>query len=90
MVHADTKLLQHFTRPRTPKTNGKAERVIRTLMEGWHRKRRFASREERRRSLYAFADHFNHERKHGALGNRTPIERLQEYSKKQVEGGNNA
>jgi transposase InsO family protein len=79
---------QHFTKPRTPQTNGKAERVIRTLMEEWHRKNRFASREERRRSLYAYVDHFNHERIHGSLGT-TPIDRITDYANK-VEGGDNA
>lgn len=69
----------HFTKPRTPKTNGKAERVIRTLMDEWHRKHRFADRLERRRLLYQFVDHFNHERKHGSIG-MTPIERLTQYA----------
>jgi transposase InsO family protein len=84
----DNNLTQHFTKPRTPQTNGKAERVIRTLMEEWHRKHHFASRAERRRSLYAFVDFFNHERVHGSIGS-TPIERLTEYAKK-VESGDNA
>ena len=75
----ENNISQHFTKPRTPQTNGKAERVIRTLMEEWHRKNRFASREERRRSLYAFVDYFNHERTHGGLGNQTPMERLAQY-----------
>jgi transposase InsO family protein len=84
----ENNITQHFTRPRTPKTNGKAERVIRTLMEEWHRKNRFASREERRRSLYAFVDFFNHERVHGTLG-MTPMEKLAQYSKR-LESGDNA
>lgn len=68
-------MTQHFTKPRTPQTNGKAERVIRTLMEEWHRKHRFTSREERRILLYAYVDRFNHERVHGTLG-MMPIEKL--------------
>lgn len=79
---------QHFTKPRTPKTNGKAERVIRTLMEEWHRKNRFASREERRFSLYAYVDWYNHERKHGTLG-MTPAEKLAQYTDS-VKSGDNA
>lgn len=81
-------ITQHFTKPRTPQTNGKAERVIRTLMEEWHRKNRFASRAERRLSLYAFVDFFNHERVHGTLG-MTPIEKLAQYAKR-LESGDNA
>ncbi|WP_153717465.1 integrase core domain-containing protein, partial [Eikenella corrodens] len=34
---------QKFTRPARPQTNGKAERVIRTLMEMWHEKQSFDS-----------------------------------------------
>lgn len=80
-------ITQHFTKPRTPKTNGKAERVNRTLMEEWHRKERFASREDRRRSLYAFVDRFNHERVHGTL-RMTPIEKLTRYAKSEETGDN--
>jgi transposase InsO family protein len=81
-------ITQHFTKPRTPKTNGKAERVIRTLMEEWHRRNRFASREERRRLLYAFVDFFNHERVHGTIG-MTPTEKLAQYAKR-LESVDNA
>lgn len=33
---AENEIKQHFTRFRRPQTNGKAERVIRTLMDIWH------------------------------------------------------
>lgn len=80
-------ITQHFTKPRTPKTNGKAERVIRTLMEEWHRKHRFVSRKERRDLLYTFVDRFNHERVHGTLG-MTPIEKLTRYVEAEKSGDN--
>ena len=38
---------QKFTRVARPQTNGKAERVIRTLMEMWHEKQSFESPEHR-------------------------------------------
>ena len=38
---------QKFTRPVRPQTNGKAERVIRTIMEMWHDKQQFDSPEHR-------------------------------------------
>ncbi len=60
----------------------------RTMMEEWHRKNRFASPEERRRSLHAFVDFFNHERVHGTLG-MTPVEKLAQYAKR-MESGDNA
>ena len=84
----ENNITQHFTKPRTPKTNGKAERVIRTLMDEWHRKNHFNSREERRRSLYEFVDRYNHERVHGTIRS-TPIKRLTRYAQ-MVEGGDNA
>lgn len=77
-------ITQHFTKPRTPQTNGKAERVIRTLMTEWHRKHHFASREERRRLLYVYVDQYNHERVHGTLG-MTPIKKLEQFAKGETE-----
>lgn len=84
----ENRITQHFTKPRTPKTNGKAERVIRTLMEEWHRKNRFSSRKERRAKLYEYVDWYNHERTHGSIGG-TPFARLTEYATR-VESGDNA
>lgn len=81
-------ITQHFTKPRTPKTNGKAERVIRILMDEWHRTHRFASREERRFALYAYVDWYNHERRHGTLG-MTPMEKLAQYADS-IKSGDNA
>ena len=82
-------ITQHFTKPRTPQTNGKAERVIRTLMEEWHRAHRFTSRDERRRLLYVYVDRYNHERVHGSIDS-APMERLTRYSETQVGSGDNA
>lgn len=75
---------QSFTKPRTPKTNGKAERVIRTLLEEWHNNHRFASREERKASLDEFVRFYNQERKHQGLNGLTPQERLDSYESKTV------
>lgn len=76
---------QYFTKPRTPKTNGKAERVIRTLLEEWHFKHRFASREERKQSLDEFVRFYNQERKHQGLGGLTPQQKLDSYVPKTVK-----
>ena len=67
---------QKFTRPATPKTNGKAERVIRTLMEMRHDKERFESPEHRRKSLACFVNDYNWVKPHKSLGNLTPGEKL--------------
>lgn len=75
---------QQFTKPRTPRTNGKAERVIKTLLNEWFRKNRFASREERRKSLYQFVEFYNRERLHQGIHNLTPLQKLHSYSVQEV------
>ncbi len=79
-------IVQKFTKPRHPWTNGKAERVIRTIMEEWYAHSSFGSYEERRASLQRYVDHYNHERKHMALKDTTPIEKLASC----LVGGDNA
>jgi transposase InsO family protein len=69
---------QQFTKPYRPQTNGKAERVIRTVKE-LLRKHRFTSREERRRILYALVRYYNHLRPHQSLGNLPPFTYLENY-----------
>lgn len=69
---------QQFTRPYRPQTNGKAERVIKTI-KGLLAKHHFISREERRRILYAIVRHYNHLRPHQSLGGISPFNCLQNY-----------
>jgi transposase InsO family protein len=64
------------TRPRRPQTNGKAERFIRTMLEGWAYGRIYSSSRERRRALQPWLDFYNHRRPHGATGHKPPITRL--------------
>lgn len=70
---------QKFTRINRPQTNGKAERVIRTIMEMWHEKNIFSSREERKLSLNRFINYYNTVKPHKGIGNKTPLEKLLEY-----------
>lgn len=69
---------QQFTRPYRPQTNGKAERVIKTVKQ-LLKKHRFISREERRRILYAVVRYYNHLRPHQSLGGIPPFECLKRY-----------
>jgi transposase InsO family protein/transposase len=64
------------TRPRRPQTNGKAERFIRTLLGGWAYGAIYASSAERTAALDGWLWHYNHRRRHHALGRQTPITRL--------------
>jgi transposase InsO family protein len=63
------------TRPRRPQTNGKAERFIRTLLAGWAYGAIYRSSTERTAALDGWLWHYNHRRRHAALGHQPPITR---------------
>jgi transposase InsO family protein len=66
------------TRAYRPQTNGKAERFIRTLTAGWAYGAIYRSSAERTAALDGWLWHYNHHRKHSALGHQPPIARLNE------------
>lgn len=72
-------IVQQFTKPYTPKTNGKAERVIKTIKTELLKGHSHLSREERRRHLYAFVRWYNQVRPHQSLGNVSPMTFLESY-----------
>ena len=63
------------TRPYRPQTNGKAERFIRTLLTGWAYGAIYRSSHERTAALDGWLWHYNHRRRHSALGHQAPITR---------------
>jgi transposase InsO family protein len=63
------------TRPRRPQTNGKAERFIRTLLNSWAYGAIYGSSQERTHALDGWLWHYNHRRRHAALGHQAPITR---------------
>ncbi len=69
-----------FTRPYRPRTNGKAERFIKTLAERWAYGAIFGSSAERTAALPGWLDHYNFRRRHGSLGKRPPAARLAELN----------
>lgn len=75
------KIKQQHTKPRHPQTNGKAERVIKTIMtECFSRNgRQFSSRDQRRKFLYAFVNWYNQVRPHESLGGISPLQRIEAY-----------
>jgi transposase InsO family protein len=64
------------TRPYTPRTNGKAERFIQTLLREWAYATPFASSSERRAELRPYVQYYNRERLHASLGYQAPWSRL--------------
>jgi len=64
------------TRPYRPRTNGKAERFIRTLLGGWAYGAIYGSSQERRLALNGWLDFYNHRRPHGSLNRQAPMTRL--------------
>jgi transposase InsO family protein len=63
------------TRPYRPQTNGKAERFIRTLLSGWAYGAIYGSSRERTAALDGWLWHYNHRRRHSALGHQPPVSR---------------
>jgi transposase InsO family protein len=64
------------TRPYRPRTNGKAERFIRTLVERWAYEPVYGSSAERAAALPAWLDFYNLRRPHASLGHQPPAARL--------------
>jgi transposase InsO family protein len=62
--------------PNRPRTNGKAERFIRTLLAGWAYGAIYGSSRERTAALDGWLSTYNHRRPHGALSHKTPMTRL--------------
>ena len=77
------------TRPRRPRTNGKAERFIRTLLAGWAYGAIYATSQERTDALAGWLYTYNHTRPHGSLGHHPPIHRLQALTVNNVPGSYN-
>ncbi len=67
-----------FTAPYRPRTNGKAERFIRTLTGGWAYGGVDATNAGRRARLQAWLTYYNFQRPHRALGGQPPAQRLAE------------
>ena len=60
------------TRPYRPRTNGKAERFIQTMLREWCYAATYQSSEHRSRALPGWLDYYNNHRPHSALGHKTP------------------
>lgn len=64
------------TRPYTPRTNGKAERLIQTLLREWAYVRPYRSSSVRSLALHSYLAYYNTQRRHTALAMQPPASRL--------------
>lgn len=71
--------LRHIRiRPYRPRTNGKAERFIRTMLNECLYAAVYRDSEQRRVALAAWVERYNHRRPHGSLKRQTPMTRLRQ------------
>jgi transposase InsO family protein len=68
------------TRPYRPRTNGKAERFIRTLTNGWAYGAVYRTSDERTAALSGWLDWYNRQRPHRSLARKPPLTRLAEMN----------
>jgi transposase InsO family protein len=69
--------LRHLlTQPHRPRTNGKAERFIQTLLREWAYGQLFHTSPQRTAALEPWLTHYNYTRPHGALSHKPPGTRL--------------
>jgi len=69
--------LRHlFTRPYTPRTNGKAERFIQTALREWAYGFDYSSSHQRELGLPRWLQQYNYQRPHASLNHAPPISRL--------------
>jgi len=74
------------TRPYTPRTNGKAERFIQTMLRLWAYLRPYHSSDERAAALSPWLRWYNRQRAHASLNGKAPIEMLKQLRRDNVLG----
>jgi transposase InsO family protein len=69
-------IARRFTRPYTPRTNGKAEALIKTMLRESAYRYPYPSSQHRARALAGWIRWYNHRRPHGSLGGKPPTSRV--------------
>ncbi len=73
---AELGIVQKFIRPHCPWTNGKVERLNRTLAAEWAYSRPWTSNTDRAEALPTWLRHYNLERPHLGIDGHRPIDRI--------------
>jgi transposase InsO family protein len=73
---ADLEIRHLRTRPYRPRTNGKAERFIKTLQAEWAYAASYQNHHQRAAALGPWVEYYNWKRPHSALGHKPPATRL--------------
>lgn len=69
-------IARRYTRPYTPRTNGKAEALIKTMLREWAYRHAYPSSHHRTRALAGWTRWYNRHRPHGSLAGKPPISRV--------------
>jgi len=75
------------TRPYRPRTNGKAERFIQTMLREWAYAASYRDSLHRRRVLATWLEYYNCRRPHRALGHKPPISLLTDEPSQDLQLG---
>ena len=75
-ARSDLGLKHIFTKPYTPKTNGKAERFVQTGLREWAYAQAYPTSDHRAAELPIWLHRYNWHRPHGGIKSQTPISRL--------------
>jgi len=73
---AQLDIARRYTRPYTPRTNGKAEALIKTMLREWAYRYAYPSSHHRTKALSGWTRWYNQRRPHGSLGGKPPISRV--------------
>lgn len=76
---AELGLIHRFTRPYTPRTNGKAERLIQTAMREWAYVQTYETSDQRAAALPGWVQTYNTTRPHSGIGGVPPMTRIDDF-----------
>ena len=70
----ETEMKHVYTKPYTPKTNGKIERLWKTVIEEFLEGTLFENEEDFKNEILGFIAYYNEHRAHSSLNGLTPLE----------------